>query len=116
MSNFSRVSALLFVALAAGPVSAKEFVITTLATTENSDGNRIASDFTKNEEGVVYELLAATSEVNDRLTMSGCSALVVEGSVLSRSIEIDHENHRDGVETIKILARSVSCRKVIRPL
>ena len=91
MSNFSRVSALLFVALAAGPVSAKEFVITTLATTENSDGNRIASDFTKNEESVVYELLA-------------------------RSIEIDHENHRDGVETIKILARSVSCRKVIRPL
>lgn len=116
MTAVSRVSALLFIALIAGPASAKEFIITTLATTENSDGNRIASDFTKSEEAVTYEIVPATTEVNERLTMAGCSALVVEGSILSRTIEIDHENHRDAGETIKILARSVACRKVIRPL
>ncbi len=116
MTTVSRVSALLFIALIAAPASAKEFFITNVSMTENADGNRIASDSAKTEEAITYEIIPATTEVNERLTMAGCSSLVVEGSVLSRNIEIDHENRRDLGETIKVLARSVTCRKVIRPL
>lgn len=114
MTTLSRVFALLFIALLATPVSAKEFFVTKVSATENASGNRIASDLTKSLDEVIYEIIPATAEVNERLNMTGCSAFVIDGSVLSSMVEIDHENRREGAETIKVLVRSVACRIVIR--
>ncbi len=97
--------------------SAKEFIVSTPVSAENENGNRLATKFGTNpDEPTVYEIIPANDEVADALTTKGCTAMALEGSVLHRQTEIDHERRRHVGESVKLLVRKVKdCRMVILP-
>ncbi len=94
-----------------GAASAKEFRLPLSGTGENSDGNYASLVINKGFEGtVLYELIPATAEVAATLKAKRClGGATLDGSVLSRTQEIDDENHRPGQETVKLLVRRLEC-------
>jgi hypothetical protein len=95
---------------------AKEFAVKLGNYTQNEDGNYVSEKIAQGSRGAstVYELVPASEGVVVELLKknAGCEGmLLVEGSVLSRNLEIDHEYRRYDVETVKILVRKVTgCR------
>lgn len=91
--------------------SAKEFRIPLSADGENGDGNYTSLVVNKGfEDSIVYELVPANADVSFALKSKRCPDVArVDGSVLSRNLEIDHENRRPGTETVKLLVRKLDC-------
>jgi hypothetical protein len=106
--------ALIALCLAAN-AGASEITAQVTWTVENADGAYVATGSVSKgsaQETIAYELVAGSEDVSK--TISDCGKrdarlLTANGSVLSRSYEIDHENHRDGMETVKFFVRSATC-------
>src|SRR5262245_40284335 len=102
------ISALFALSLVAS-AQAATFTVRQTNTKENTDGNYMADSLNPSAR-MDYEIVPATDQVERYLGLKKCpnSTLRITGSVLSRSIEIDHENHGEAFETVKVLVRSVS--------
>jgi hypothetical protein len=95
----------------AGAASAKVYRIPVAAVAENADGNYASLTIDKGVNGTLaYELVPATTEVATKLQAKACTGLAkIDGSILSRTQEIDEENQRMGMEHVKLLVRSIDC-------
>lgn len=114
ISKFS-IAALLITVLTPSAFSADFSVNLPSERIESADGAYFAQSVTK--DGPLYtnyQLVPASTIVEALLQSAKCEGPVtLEASVLSRDIEIDHENRGPSQETVKLLVRKIkSCRLV----
>jgi hypothetical protein len=100
-----RVIALLALILGLGAATsyAKEVPYFPSGEKESADG----TFFSKEMDGgrLVYELVPATDAVAATIATAKCDALMIDGTVLSRTREPDYESHGPDREIVKILVR-----------